>query len=302
MATVRDPMTFEQAVIFNGACTFSETPAEIVLSNLTGLAIGADGAGTAAPAVSLKKTAAGTADVNFLAADDLRGRIRLNASEAIVIETFDASEVSTGTFTMSNAAGAVALSGALAVTGATTMAAAACTTLAASGTATMAAINASGTVAAAGAMTVGTTLGVTGATTLAAASSTALSATTSLTVTGAAIVGLHEHVTLDIALLDGTAVYGFASPVAGTITKIQSRLKAALTTGDATLTGKIGATGITDGVITITQAASAAGDIDSVTPSAANVVVVGSNVNFTVGGTNDAAVGATITVTFLRSA
>ena len=173
-----DPQTFKGAVTFDGTCTFANTPAEIALTNLTSLAIGADGAGTAAPALTLKKTAAGTGDVAFKAADSLRGRIRLNASEAIVIETFDGSEASTGTVTMSNAAGAVALSGALAVTGTTTMAAATCTTLAASGavtcattlavtgTTTAAAINASGTVAAAGAVTVGTTLGVTGAATL----------------------------------------------------------------------------------------------------------------------------------------
>lgn len=153
-----------------------------------------------------------------------------------------------------------------------------------------------------GALTVGETLGVTGATTLAAASSTALTASTSLTVTGASIVGLHEHVTLDIPSLVGTTVYGLPSPVAGTITKIQTRLKGALTTGDATITGKIGASAITNGVVTITQAASAAGDIDTANPTAANTVVIGSNVNFTIGGTNDAAVGATMVITFLRSA
>jgi len=291
MAKFYDPCTFEEAVVLNGTVTFAETPAEIALTNLTSLAIGADGLGTAAPALSLKKTAAGTADVNFLAADDLRGRIRLNASEAIVIETFDASEVSTGTITMSNAAGAVALSGALSVTGASTLAAVTCTTLAPSGT-----------LAAAGAVTVGTTLGVTGATTLAAASSTALTASTSLTVTGANIVGLHYSLEVDVASLVGTGVYGVPVPFPGTITGIYSRLKAPLTTGDATLTAKIGATGVTDGVITITQSGSAIGDIDSATPSAANTVVAGSNLSVTVGGTNDAAVGATVTFIIRRSA
>lgn len=123
-----------------------------------------------------------------------------------------------------------------------------------------------------------------------------------LTVTGISMVGLETYVTLDVGSLVGTGVYGFASPVAGTITNIQTRLKAPLTTGDATLTGKIGNTAITGGVITITQSGSAIGDIDSASPSAANTVAVGSNVSFTVGGTNDAAVGATVTVTIRRSA
>ena len=73
MAIFRDPCTFEEAVVLNGSVTFADTPTEIVLTNLTALAIGADGAGTAAPALTLKKTAAGTADVAFKAADDLRG-------------------------------------------------------------------------------------------------------------------------------------------------------------------------------------------------------------------------------------
>ena len=287
MAIVRDSITFAQDVTFSGSCTFAETPAEIVITSLTGLQLGADGAGTAAPALTFKKTAAGTADVIFEAADNLRGRIRCDSAEAIIIETFDASSVSTGTVTMSNAAGAVALSGALAVTGATTMAAAACTTLAASG-----------------AVTCATTLGITGTTTAAAVNSTALAASTSLTVTGATVVGLHEHVTVDIVTLAGAGgtVYGFASPVAGTITKIQSWLKGAITTADAVITGKIGAVAITNGVVTIAQVDSAQGDVDVANPTAANTVAVGSNVNFTVSGTQDAVIGATLTVSILRSA
>mgnify|MGYP003423179850 FL=1 len=298
MAIVRDSITFAQDVTFSGSCTFAETPAEIVITSLTGLQLGADGAGTAAPALTLKKTAAGTADVAFKAADDLRGRIRLNGDEAIVIETFDANEASTGTITMGNAAGAVAISGTLAVTGNIT------------GSATVTGADLVATddltvgddAAIAGALTVGETLAVTGTATMAAVNSTALAASTSLTVTGATVVGLHEHVTIAVALLNGTAVYGFASPVAGTITKIQSRLDAALATGNATITAKIGAVAVTTGVLTLTEAGSAAGDVDVCNPSGANTVSVGSDVNFTVGGTNSAAVGATVTVTFLRSA
>lgn len=123
-----------------------------------------------------------------------------------------------------------------------------------------------------------------------------------LNVTAATLVGLTTTVTLDVGTLVGTGVYGVPCPVAGTVTLIQSRLKAPLTTGDATLTAKIGAVAITTGVITITQAASAIGDVDSCTPTAANTVAVGSNLSVTVGGTNDAVVGATVVFTILRSA
>lgn len=97
---------------------------------------------------------------------------------------------------------------------------------------------------------------------------------------------------IDAVSLIGTGVYRIVSPVAGTITKIQSITDAALATGDATLTGKIGATAITTGVITITQSGSAAGDVDVCSPSAANTVSVGSVISLTVGGTNSAAAGA----------
>ena len=109
---------------------------------------------------------------------------------------------------------------------------------------------------------------------------------------GANLVAL----TLDVALLNGTAVYYVASPVAGHITKVQTILKAALGTGDATLTGKIGSTGITNGVVTLVQAASAAGQVNVANPTALNQVAVGSNINFTVGGSNSVATGCTVTI------
>lgn len=93
----------------------------------------------------------------------------------------------------------------------------------------------------------------------------------------------------------GAAVYRVVTPVAGTIAKIYSVINGALADGDATLTGKIGATGITNGVITITQSGSAAGDVDVATPTAANVVVAGDVLSVTVGGTNTAARVAEVT-------
>lgn len=92
------------------------------------------------------------------------------------------------------------------------------------------------------------------------------------------------------------AVLRVVSPVAGTIDKVWSVLNAALATGDATLTGKIGADAITNGVITITQAGSAAGDVDSATPSAAKTVAAGDVISFTGGGTSDATSTATVSL------
>lgn len=92
------------------------------------------------------------------------------------------------------------------------------------------------------------------------------------------------------------------SPVAGTISKIYSVANAALATGNATLTGKIGATAITDGAITITQAGSAAGDVDSATPSAANTVAVGDVISLTGGGSSTATATASCLVVITPSA
>lgn len=99
---------------------------------------------------------------------------------------------------------------------------------------------------------------------------------------------------LRVTTLVGAGVHRIVSPVAGTITKVWSVIDGVLTVGNATLTGKIGATNITDGLITITQAGSAAGDVDSATPTAAQVVAVGDVVSFTVGGTNATATSAEV--------
>jgi hypothetical protein len=82
-------------------------------------------------------------------------------------------------------------------------------------------------------------------------------------------------------------VYWVVSPVAGTLKKVYSVIDADLTTGNATLTTKIGAVAVTNGVVTITQAGSAAGDMDVATPSAANTIAIGDVLSVTVGGLND---------------
>jgi hypothetical protein len=93
------------------------------------------------------------------------------------------------------------------------------------------------------------------------------------------------------------AVIRMPSPCAGKIVLIQSAANAALATGDATLTAKIGTNAVTDGVITITQSGSAAGDVDSAVPSAANTVAVGDMISITGGGSSSATATATVTVT-----
>ena len=115
--------------------------------------------------------------------------------------------------------------------------------------------------------------------------------------TARANLGVNKlYVPIDVTTLVGTGVYYAVAPVAGTISKIYSVIEGALTTGNATLTGKIGASAITNGAITITQAGSAAGDVDSATPSAANTVVAGDVISVTVGGTNETASKARVLI------
>jgi hypothetical protein len=109
---------------------------------------------------------------------------------------------------------------------------------------------------------------------------------------GANLVALE----IDVATLVGTGVYRVVSPVAGTITKIKSVIDGILTTGDATLTAKIGATPVTTGVITITESGSAAGDVDYCAPNGARTVVENDVISVTVGGTNATASGAKVTI------
>lgn len=97
-----------------------------------------------------------------------------------------------------------------------------------------------------------------------------------------------------VATLVGTNVYRQLSIHSGRVVKIWSVTEGVLTTGDATLTGKINGVAITTGVITITQSGSAAGDIDSAVPTAANVVAVGDELSATVGGTNATATVANV--------
>lgn len=92
----------------------------------------------------------------------------------------------------------------------------------------------------------------------------------------------------------GSPVYRAISPFSGLVTRIQSIIELALTTGDATLTPAIAGTNITGGAITVTQSGSAAGDKDSATPTAANYVTAGDALTVTVTGSQNAAAPANL--------
>jgi len=291
-----DVHIFEQDVTFSGNVTFSETPAEISLDNLTDLT--GSGACTFADLVATDDLTVG--DDAAIGGDlAVTGATTCAALACTTLAPSGNVAVATDKFTIAAASGNTAIAGTLGITGATT-----CAALTSSTQIQAADLVATDDLTVGDDATVGGNLEVAGNLAVEAGATTlkTLTLITSVTMTGAAVIGLHEHVSVDVASLVGTGVYGIPCPVAGTVTRIQSRLKAALTTGNATLTAKIGATNITDGVITITQAGSAVGDIDACTPSAANVVEVGSNLSVTVGGTNDAVVGATVVFTILRSA
>jgi hypothetical protein len=104
------------------------------------------------------------------------------------------------------------------------------------------------------------------------------------------------YVTVDMVDISSAGISYIPSPVAGTITKIQTIIDGAIITADALITGKIGAVAITDGVVTIAFSGSAAGDVDSASPSAANTVAVGDNINFTTNAASGNTVKATILV------
>ena len=62
-------------------------------------------------------------------------------------------------------------------------------------------------------------------------------------------------------------------PDGGTVIKIITSIKNAITSANAALSWEIGGTAITGGGITITQSGSAAGDVDTAEPTAANEVL-----------------------------
>lgn len=109
----------------------------------------------------------------------------------------------------------------------------------------------------------------------------------------------HVNVVMDDVSTAGSAFV--ASPVAGTITRIQSIIDGAIATADAAITTEINGSAVTGGAITITQAGSAAGDVDVATPTAANTVAVGDSIELITDGASTNTVKANFTITILRS-
>lgn len=91
-------------------------------------------------------------------------------------------------------------------------------------------------------------------------------------------------------------VYRIAAPRGGAVTRIFSTLDAALTTGDAILTGKIGATAITGAVVTIPQATAVAGTVNVAEATALNTVAEGDVISVTVSGPNTGQVATRVLV------
>lgn len=104
------------------------------------------------------------------------------------------------------------------------------------------------------------------------------------------------YLSVDMTDISTAATVHLPSPVAGTITGIQTIINGAIITADAVITSKIAAVTITNGTVTIAFTGSAAGIVDSATPTALNAVVVGDNINFTTDGGSTNTVRATIIV------
>ena len=84
-------------------------------------------------------------------------------------------------------------------------------------------------------------------------------------------------------------------PYAGTITKIQSALTAAISGGDAVFT-ITNSSGNSMGTLTITQSGSAAGDVDTLTPSSNNTVTAGTFIKIECNGGASSHVEACIVI------
>lgn len=74
------------------------------------------GDGTGSPALTLDKLGTGTDSINMRNVGDLRGRLRLDASENVVISVHDADEVELGSITLNNSTGAITCSKGLTIT------------------------------------------------------------------------------------------------------------------------------------------------------------------------------------------
>ncbi len=97
MTTIyNDDITFQQAVTFEGGVT--STGAQTF------------GDGTGSPTLALNKSNAGTATIDLKVGSTVRGRLRLDASENVVLAVHDSDGNALGTLTMLAAGGGVIFS------------------------------------------------------------------------------------------------------------------------------------------------------------------------------------------------
>ena len=86
-------------------------------------------------------------------------------------------------------------------------------------------------------------------------------------------------------------------PDGGTIIKIFTSIKNAISSANAALTFEIGGVAVTGGGITVTQSGSAAGDVDTAEPTALNTVSEGGTIEMITDGASTNA--AVLYVTFV---
>ena len=89
-------------------------------------------------------------------------------------------------------------------------------------------------------------------------------------------------------------------PDDGTIIKIFTSIKNAISSANAALTFEIGGVAVTGGGITVTQSGSAAGDVDTAEPTALNTVSEGGSIEMITDGASATACECVVTFVIRR--
>ena len=89
-------------------------------------------------------------------------------------------------------------------------------------------------------------------------------------------------------------------PDGGSVIKIITSIKNAISSANAALSWEIGGTAITGGGITVTQSGSAAGDVDTAEPTAANDVAEGGSIEMITDGASSNTIKLVVTFVIRR--
>ncbi|MGE5515088.1 MAG: DUF2190 family protein [Bacteroidota bacterium] len=100
---------------------------------------------------------------------------------------------------------------------------------------------------------------------------------------------------LDFADVSAASSQFVASPIAGTIKRMDVVMQGAIDV-NTSFAAKLGGVAVTDGAVSVVAAASAAGTKASAVPTAANAVAAGGAIEVACGGEGSAAVKATVTL------